>query len=144
MKGENVTYGFMKKIVKGLLVGDNVLPKDDEEVIALLSLAYNMIGNKAEALHLLTLSETDDILRRATGDYYSRVPDLPTGDADVLDIDHELGFVAARYIAGMISKTKEPVHVAEAERLILDYNSKVYSIFEDMKYNEEEKTCDIG
>lgn len=139
-----MTYGTMKNLVSGLLIGDNVMPKEDDVVLALLSYAYNIIGTKAEALHLLTDNSNANILRMATGGLYSRVPELPTSEDDRLDIDDELGFVAARLIAGMLSKTKAEIHNMEAERMIMDYNSKVNSIIEDMKFNETEKKCELS
>ena len=131
-----MTYGMLKSLVKGLLIGDNVLPKEDDVVKALLSYAYNMIGNKTESFHLLTLNRRQDILRMAAGDYFIRVPELPATDLDELDVDTELGFVAARYMASMVSKDKMVIHVAAAEDLIRDYNAKVYQILEEIKYHK--------
>ena len=44
-----------------------------------------------------------------------------------IDIDEELCYPLARYIASFISREKMAYHVAEAENLIRKYNSKVDS-----------------
>jgi len=130
-----MTFLLLKTIVKGLMLGDNNPPAENAIMIGLLAYAYNMIGNKTESFHLLTLNRRQDILRMASGDYFMRVPELPTVDADELDIDNELGFVAARYICSMISATKGQIHVIAADELVRDYNAKVYQILEEIKYN---------
>jgi len=135
-----MTYGVLKNLVTGLLMGDNVIPKDDEVIKALLSYAFNMVSNKAEALHLLTLNKNDDILRMGTGDYLVRTPELPVLDSDELDIDHELGFAAARYMAAMISKEKAIIHQQYGDDEILKYNGKVYQILEKIRIDSE--SCD--
>ena len=138
-----MTFKFLKDVTTGLLTGDNVLPKQDDVVIGLLGYAYNQIATRAEALHLLTLSNTADILRLAPGDYYTRTPELPEKDTDILDIDDKLVYVAARFIASYVSKSKGEIHLREAKRLILDYNSKVYEILETMELNKKKDTCDV-
>lgn len=130
-----MTYGLLKNVVKGLMIGDNNPPTDNDIYLGLLAYAFNLIGNKAESFHLLTLNRKEDLLRMASGDYFMRVPELPVLDTDELDIDSELGFVAARYICSMISDKKAQMHAAEADTLIRDYNGKVYQIFETIKYN---------
>ena len=125
-----MTFKELKSIVKGLMLGDNVLPNDNDVIKGLLGYAYNMIGNKAEALHLMTLDRSGDILRLASGDYVMRIPELPENDESILDIDHELGYVAARYIASLISKDKGMFHQQMGDQLILDYNHKVYQVLE--------------
>ena len=101
-----MTYGQLKSLTSGLLIGDNNIPKDDAIFKSLLSYAFNMISNKAEALRLMTMNSTEDIIRLGPGEYLIRTPKIPESDTEELDIDHELGFVAARYIASMISKDK--------------------------------------
>lgn len=127
-----MTYGSLKNLTTGLLIGDNILPKDDAIVKALLMYAFNMIADKAEALHLLTLSKTDDIYRFATGEFLMRLPKLPENDEDELDIDEELCYVAARYIAAMISKERAEIHQQFGDDGILKYNGKVYQILETL------------
>lgn len=135
-----MTYGALKHTVAGLLTGDNALPKDDNITKSLLEYAYTMIADKAEALHLLTLNKNDDIHRLASGDYLMRTPELPTLDTDDLDIDHELCFVAARYMASMLSKDKTSIHQQYGDDGILKYNGKVYQILEKIKLDAENCT----
>ncbi len=134
-----MTYGTLKYIVAGLLVGDRTLPNDDKVVKGLLAYAYNKISNKTESLHLLTLNKNKNIYRHATGDYLMRVPEMPKDDDDELDIDEELGYVAAEFIAGFISKDKKLIHDAEANELIIQYNGKVESILNAVRYNTTTK-----
>lgn len=132
-----MTYGELKNLTTGLLIGDNNIPKDDAVFKSLLSYAFNMIGEKAEALRLLTMSNTEDILRMGPGEYLVRVPNMPENDSDDLDIDHELGFVAARYISAMLSKEKVAMHQQYGDDGILRYNGKVYQILEKIKIEED-------
>lgn len=139
-----MTLGLLKNIVKGLMIGDNNPPTDNGVFIGLLAYAFNMIGNKTESFHLLTLNRRQELLRMASGDYFMRVPELPNVDTDELDIDNELGFVAARFVCSMISKDKAALHVSMAEELIRDYNAKVYQIMEEVQYNYRTKTAEYA
>lgn len=130
-------YGELKSLTAGLLLGDNVLPKDEAILKQLLSYAYSMIADKAEALHLLTLSKTENINRFATGEFLMRNPELPLTDDDELDIDHELCFVASRYIASMLSKDKVAIHQQYGDDGILKYNGKVYQVLENLTKEEK-------
>lgn len=136
-----MTYGGLKSLITGLLVGDNVIPKDDAVMKSLLSYAFDMIANKAEALRLLTMNNTDDILRMGPGEYLVRKPNLPEIDTDELDIDNELCFVAARYIAAMLSKEKIKIHQDYGDDGILRYNGKVYQILEKVEI-EKKMLCE--
>ena len=131
-----MTYGGLKSLVTGLLIGDNVIPKDDVIFKSLLSYAFDMIANKAEALRLMTMNSTEDIVRLGPEEYLVRKPNLPELDTDELDIDHELCFVAARYIAAMLSKEKIKIHQDYGDDGILRYNGKVYQILEKVKEEE--------
>ena len=139
-----MTLGLLKNIVKGLSLGDTTPPADNGVFIGLLAYAFNVIGNKAESFHLLTLNRHDDLLRMAGGDYFLRVPKLPEKDEDELDIDDELGYVAARYICSMISEKKAQLHEVKAEELIRDYNAKVYQIMEEIQYNTKTKEAEFA
>lgn len=139
-----MTYGQLKSLTSGLLIGDNNLPKDDAIIKSLLSYAFNMISNKAEALRLMTMNSTEDIIRLGPGEYLVRTPKIPESDSEELDIDNELGFVAARYIASMISKEKIAIHQQYGDDEILKYNGKVYQILEKIKIEEENKKCNTG
>ena len=131
-----MTYGGLKSLVTGLLIGDNVIPKDDVIFKSLLSYAFDMIANKAEALRLMTMNSTEDIVRLGPEEYLVRKPNLPELDTDELDIDHELCFVAARYIAAMLSKEKIKIHQDYGDNGILRYNGKVWQILEKVKEEE--------
>ena len=139
-----MTYGVLKNLVTGLLIGDNVIPKDDAVMKSLLSYAFDMIANKAEALRLMTMNSTEEIVRLGPGEYLVRKPNLPEIDTDELDIDHELCFVAARYIAAMLSKEKIKIHQDYGDYGILRYNGKVYQILEKVEIEEENKKCNTG
>ena len=136
-----MTYGGLKSLVTGLLIGDNVIPKDDAVMKSLLSYAFDMIANKAEALRLLTMNSTEEIVRLGPGEYLVRKPNLPEIDTDELDIDHELCFVAARYIAAMLSKEKIKIHQDYGDDGILRYNGKVYQILEKVEI-EKKMLCE--
>ena len=142
-----MTYGGLKSLVTGLLIGDNVIPKDDAVMKSLLSYAFDMIANKAEALRLMTMNSTEEIVRLGPGEYLVRKPNLPALDTDELDIDHELGFAAARYIASMISKEKIAMHQQYGDDEVLKYNGKVYQILEKVKEEEykinQEQGCSL-
>jgi len=129
-----MTYKQLKDITTGLLVGDNVLPKDDAVIKGLLGYAFNIIATRAEALHLLTKNPDLDILRLAPGDYFTRTPNLPDDEDSELDIDDELVYVAAEIIASILSKNNKAQHERAIDRLIIDYNSKVYELLEMMGY----------
>jgi len=138
-----MTYGRLLSITKGLLIGDNTLPTDNDVLIGLVEYAFYNVAVKAQALHLMTLNRNKDILRLSEGDYLMRVPKLPSAPDDVLDIDNELGYPTARFIASFISKEKAMLHLAEAERLINDYNGKVYEIMDSMRIQDEEANCGL-
>ena len=132
-----MTYGGLKSLVTGLLIGDNVIPKDDAVMKSLLAYAFNMIAEKAEALRLLTMNNTDDILRMGPGEYLIRTPKIPETDDEELDIDNELCFVAGRYIASMLSKEKIALHQQYGDDAILRYNGKVYQILERVQIEKD-------
>jgi len=140
-----MTFGALKYTVTGLLINDNILPKNDDVVISLLDMAHHHIANKAEALHLLTLNKDENILRLSRGDYLTRIPRLPKTTADtvpdtaVLDLDHELCFASARLIASYVCKDKQTsmFHVREANVIIDDYNSKVNELLAELDLTQE-------
>lgn len=134
-----MTYGMLKNITTGLLTGDNLLTKDPDVLQGLVQYALTTVATQADSLHLMTLSTTADVLRLSRGDYLIRMPEVPVLDTDVVDIDEELTFAVARYIASYISKDKGGIHVNAADRIIKDYNAKTYEITEQMEleaYNE--------
>jgi hypothetical protein len=135
-----LTYKNLKSLTSALLTGDFVIPEDDDEMKMLTNYAYLKIATEADALKLFTFTNDEQILREGKGNTYIRMPRPPENDDDDLDIDDELGYVAARFIASFISKAEGLPHEREAYKLINDYNSKVdsylSSLAEDM-YNEE-------
>lgn len=134
-----MTLGFLKNLTKGLLIGDNILPNDNNIVIPLLAYSYNMVSNNADALHLLTLDRNDDLLRTGSGEYFIRVPDLPKSDDDELDIDDELVFAVAEYLASKICKedSDKTRHENDAEKIIRRYNEKVEAVLSRVRQNDE-------
>ena len=128
-----MTYGMLKNITSGLLTGDNVLPTDDGTMLGLLSYALTTTAERADSLHLMTLSTTANILRLAQGDYLIRVPELPENDEDMIDIDEELMFAVARLLASYISAEKGGIHMNEYKRIILNYNAKTWEINDHMQ-----------
>jgi len=133
-----VTYGNLKYLVKALLIGDNVLTKDDAELLVLLAYAFAKVANYSDALKLFTTSNVDDqILRSGPGRMFVRKPELPEMDIDELDIDDELSYPVARFICSFVSREKGGIHVAEAMNLIRLYNAKVEVFFENMAQDGE-------
>jgi len=128
-----MTYAVLKFTTQGLLTGDNRLPVDVDILQGLVGYALTTVATIADSLHLMTLSTDIDALRLAQGDYLIRRPVAPDLDTDVLDIDDELGFAVARLLASMISKDKGGIHAQIAERIVLDYNAKVYEIIHQMQ-----------
>ena len=72
-----MTYGTLKALTRALLVGDNQLPENDEQIIALLGYAYDKIATHADALRLFTSNKDFNILRKGPGNVYVRKPKLP-------------------------------------------------------------------
>ena len=132
-------YKKFKVLLRGLLHGDNIVPSDDETLLGLVEYSLNMISERAESLHLLTVNKAEIIQRMATGSYMIRKPELPEKDDDEIDIDEDLCFALARYVASFISKLRPDVHVVEAEKMISIYNHKVYQILEKVKVELENK-----
>jgi len=120
-----MTYGRLKATVAGLLTGDNVLPQDPEVLLGLLGMAFGEVVTHSKALRLLTRDVQDDVARLGNGDYLVRYPEMPVDDVDVIDLDNELCYPVARFMAGYVSAQKSKVHYMEGRRLIREYNSKV-------------------
>ena len=131
-----MTYDELKNITSGLLIGDVALPQDEDVLRGLVKYALTTVATQANSMRLMTLDETRPILRLAGGDYYIRVPDTPEDGVDLVDIDDELVFAVARYIASYISKGKGGIHVNAADRIIKDYNAKVYEITDEYTYKD--------
>ena len=141
-----MTYALLKDIVTGLLTGDNKIPGDEAVLQGLVGYALTTTATKADSLHLMTLDTTVDILRLGVGDYVVRRPVTPAQDSDILDIDEELSYGVARLVCSMVSKEKGGIHVQAADRMILDYNAKVYEVISQMREEAASEgiaaTCD--
>ena len=132
-----MTYGNLKSLTSALLIGDNVLTQDADEMIMLTDYAYDRLVKEVDVLHLYTNDGYFDMARYGMGMLGLRKPDLPGSDGDVLDIDHELGFVVARFIASFVSREKMMYHEQEAKRLANLYNQKVqYAVENFEQYGE--------
>ena len=59
--------------------------------------------------------------------------DTTATNNQLIDIDEELTFAVARYIASYVSKEKGGIHVNAADRVIKDYNAKTWEILEQMQ-----------
>ena len=132
-----MTYGMLKNVATGLLVGDKVLTSDGKVLVSLLAMAFNEIAMHANSLHLMTLNRAGETTRLAQGEYVIRTPELPVDDTDELDIDNELGFVAARYLASYMSQNNKDYHLQTAKVMIKDYNEKVVELLESFTIDEE-------
>lgn len=132
-----MTYRALKYVTEGLLTGDNKLPREEDVLKALLGMAYNYIANKCTVMNLMTLDKSADIIRLGGGKYMVRKPDMPVLDTDELDIDDDLGYVAASLLASYVSKDKIAVHQTRADSAIRDYNAKVTEILERLELQKD-------
>ena len=132
-----MTYRAMKYVAAGLLTGDTKLPKEEDILKALLGMAYNYISNKCTVLNLMTLDKSAHIHRLGAGKHMLRRPELPKTDDSEIDIDDDLGYVAASLIASYVSAEKVSIHQTRADNAIRDYNAKVTEIIESLYVNED-------
>lgn len=134
-----MTYRRLKDLTSFFLVGDIRLPDDNEVLLAGVQAALYHVAIKANALKLYTKSPTASRLRQGPGDYWIRVPNLPTDDSDSLDIDDELGQAVARYLCSFISKDGglRRLHKAEAIEIIEYYNSKTNSYIDRLEHENK-------
>lgn len=120
-----MTYGTLKNLTQGFLTGDTKLSNEPGVIIALVQMALHEAATNGNSLELLTDTPTVDTLRMGPGGFYIRNATLPDADEDVMDIETELCFAVARYIASYVSREKMEFHAKEATRIILNFNSKV-------------------
>ena len=130
-------YKELKVLVTALLVGDNRITSNEAELKSLLMLAFNDIASRAQSLRLMTKSMNKEVLRGSVGDYLTRYPELPVDDESELDMDKDLCFAAARFMASYVSKNKPAVHIEEGEKMIRLFNGKVNSMIESIQVDEE-------
>lgn len=133
-----MTYGELKILSKSLLSSDFPLPEKDEEIKALLGMAYIYLMDKCQVLNLNTQDKSDKIHRLGRGTYLIRKPDMPTTDDEDLEIDDELGPVVASLIASYISEKRTAIHQSRADDGIRSYNAKVDELIE--RINSEGET----
>lgn len=137
-----MTYKNLKSLSSALLTGDYVLTQDPEEMLMLVNYGFLKIATEADALKLFTFNRDEHILREGQGKMFVRMPEMPDQDSDILDLDEELCFPLARFIASFTSKQEGAYHASEAKSLIRDYNSKVdaylTTLAEDSYYSEED------
>ena len=126
-----MTYGRLKHLTRALLIGDNTLTRNNDEVLALLDYAYDRLVSEVDVLRLYTGNSNVEVARQGVGSMVLRKPVLPSNDSDELDVDHELGFVLARFICSFVSKERSQVHEIEAQRLARLYNQKIQIAFEN-------------
>ena len=98
-----MTLNNLKRMLKSLLVGDNVAPKDDEDFVNALLMAYTEMSDLVTPLKWLTTNKSVEILRHYKGSYFVRMPKLPKDPEDALDIDNELVPTLARFMASNIA-----------------------------------------
>jgi len=132
-----MTFEQLKNTTRALLTGDNKLP-DGPMLLSTVDYALTTVATLADSLHLLTTKPSKKILRMGHGNYFIRKPIPPTQDTDIIDIDEELCFAVARFIASVFSKDKGAVHTSLMQRLILDYNSKAWEVIRQEKREAEE------
>ena len=130
-------YKELKALVKGLLIGDNVYPKDEDVQLMLLKDAYDKVAMQADSLKLFTKNKDNAIVRVGLAGMFVRMPTLPTNPTDTLDIDDELCYVVARYIAYEISKNKKTTLAKDAADRLADYNSKVKTYLATLTIEEK-------
>jgi len=133
-----MTYCNLKYLTQALLIGDSTLTKNNNEMLMLLEYAFDKVANEADALKLFTTNVPEhQILRQGPGNHFVRKPCLPITDDEELDIDNELCYPTARFIASFVSREKVGMHVKEAQNLIRFYNAKVATYFETLEQYDE-------
>lgn len=133
-----MTYERLKILTSALLVGDNKLPKEDEQIKSLLEMSYVYLVDKCQVLNLQTEDKSALIQRLSRGDMFIRRPDLPKSPNDELDIDDELAPVVASLIASYISDKKTQIHQHRADEGIRSYNAKVDEFIESIASGAKE------
>ena len=144
-----MTLNNLKRMLKSLLVGDNVAPKDDEDFTNALLMTYTEMADIVTPLKWLTTNTDSEILRHYKGSYYVRMPKLPKDPSDTLDIDSELVPVVARMMASNIAKdiTTKNYHRELALVSMKRYDAKVRAFMlaqeqeDDYEYVEGADEC---
>jgi len=126
-----MTLDSLRITIETLLIGDNELPEDDVKLIALLEMAYIEIASRVTSLKLLTANNSSEVIRGGPSGSYIRMPVLPNLGNEELDIDRELCPAVARIIAGYVSRSKSQYHQAEAQKVLVNYETKVRRFLEE-------------
>jgi len=126
-----MTLANLRVTIETLLIGDNELPAEQEKLIALLEMGYIEIASRVTALKLLTANNSSEVIRGGPSGSYVRMPVLPTEGNDELDIDRELCPALARIIAGYVSRDRAGHHQAEAQKVLVNYETKVRRFLEE-------------
>jgi len=146
-----MTYSTLKIITEAFLIGDNKLPPKQESFLVLAEGALIEVATRADTMRLtvpLTHASGSNILRKGHGGHVIIFPVTPeysaseeVVDATTVDIEHELCYAVGRLIARDISKDKGGLHMKVADRIIKDYNAKVYEILDSSVEDEVALTC---
>jgi len=134
-----MTYQRFKNLTKLFLIGDVVLPADEDVLIPGVEAALYHVAIKANSLKLTTNNPNASVLRRTHGDYAIRFPELPVDPSDEMDIDHELCQAAARYLASFLSMdvNLRSWHETKAKEIVELYNSKIQSEIEKYEHTNQ-------
>ena len=132
-----MTYKTFKNVLRGMLTGDNVIPTDEDVMLALLEYGFTTVATKADSLRLMSAGTATEVLRLSQDGQLIRFPRLPAMDEDELDIDKELCYPTAHYIAANLSKEKAAMHISAADREISDYNAKVWEMMDTIQRGME-------
>jgi len=132
-----MTLKGFKNLLAVMLTGDNIVPSDNDLLVAAIDYSLKIVADASEPLVLMTLDHSVPIIRLGLGDYAIRRYELPEDDLDELDIDEDLVPVVARLVASLVSKEKGAIHSAIANKLMIDHNAKVYDIVSQMSSEEE-------
>ena len=132
-----MTFGELKTLVKVLLIGDTQLPGSDDEILSLLDMIQYRVAMEAEALSLMTKdSINNEILRKCSvNSWLIRRPLIPKDDDTNIDLDTELTYAVANYMAGSLSKQRSAILNAEATRIINNFNTATYDILYDIEFD---------
>jgi hypothetical protein len=133
-----MTYRDLKTLTSALLAGDTNVPTN-EKFLQLVKYGFSKIADEADALKLLTVKDSNErIVRNGPGNTYVRMPKEPENEEDELDIDDELAYALAEYIASFISNSsKVSLHIQNAQEIIRRYNQKVQAYFEELEAKGE-------
>ena len=149
-----MTYKELKDLTAGIGSGDFVMipkseinnPDAEARLLQLLKLALYQVAMSANSLRLTTTNKEFTRVRGLTNDTFIREPKIPEGEnknGQIIDIDHELGYAVAYYLASLKSKSRPEYFKQEAMNIIEDYNTKIALDMENITLNKENKVCTL-